>query len=77
MKMKVQDKVVLNILQVMKEKNIDEQYLIDNCDIKEKRLRSILDVGTSRVIRIDEIGMIANALKVPIHKIFDTRKYED
>lgn len=73
--MKIQDKIVLNILEIMKEKNIDEEYLLKHCEIKEKRLKKILDINAERVIRIDEMGMIAQALGVTLDKLFDVRKY--
>lgn len=73
--MKIQDKIVLNILEFMKDKNIDEEYLLNHCEIKEKRLKKILDINAERVIRIDEMGMIAQALGVTLDKLFDVRKY--
>lgn len=72
-----QDKVVINIIkhienriEVSNNQNIYVNYLKDRTNLKENRIKRILDIGTKRRIMLNELNQIANALNVSVSELF-------
>ena len=72
-----QDKVVINIIkhienriEVSNTQNTYVNYLKDRTNLKENRIKRILDIGTKRRIMLNELNQIANALNVSVSELF-------
>lgn len=72
-----QDKVVINIIkhienriEVSNNQNTYVNYLKDRTNLKENRIKRILDIGTKRRIMLNELNQIANALNVSVSELF-------
>ena len=72
-----QDKVVINIIkhienriEVSNTQNTYVNYLKDRTNLKENRIKRILDIGTKRRITLNELNQIANALNVSVSELF-------
>ncbi len=78
--MKLQDKVVLNIIKYMDSLDIEivsnnkiktySNYLSKITDISEKRLNNILDINKKRIVRLNEVEQICYSLNIDMYKIF-------
>ena len=72
-----QDKVVINIIkhienriEVSNTQNTYVNYLKDRTNLKENRIKRILDIGTKRKIMLNELNQIAKALNVSVSELF-------
>ena len=81
--MNIERKVMENVFKFMDMKIVDTnknkieaytKFLLERTNLKETRIKSILELNDNKVIRVKELDKIAKALEVHISELF---KFED
>lgn len=71
----IQKQITLNIIKVLKEKNIKEndyvEYLQQRTSLNKRRIKNLLDINVKKRMTLKEIEVIAIGLNVDIGILFN------
>lgn len=71
----IQKQITLNIIKVLKEKNVKEndyvEYLQQRTSLNKKRIKNLLDIDVKKRMTLKEIEVIAIGLNVDIGILFN------
>lgn len=71
----IQKQITLNIIKVLKEKNIKEndyvEYLHQRTSLNKRRIKDLLDINVKKRMTLKEIEIIAIGLNVDIGILFN------